>query len=115
MLRVNLDDQQTCFNMAQYYVTGVWKDNQGEITHVLLHSLTGNDLNSGEKITGSDAIALIKSGHTLHTLRWNYATATWTPGSRIVVVKLLEEFLKTIPGTPLYEQIESMIRMEVMN
>lgn len=100
--------------MSQYFISGVWKNKQGDITHVLLHAFNNNVLAKGKRFMEKDVITLIKSGHEVTTIKWNYTVGTWMPGEKVVVVKLLHEFLQTVPDSTIQDKLDNMIRMEAM-
>ncbi|WP_432670358.1 hypothetical protein [Flavobacterium sp. SM2513] len=52
------------YKMAEYRISGIWKDNEGVITHYAIHSRTGSQLygfsiGKGIKTTKADAVTLI--------------------------------------------------------
>ncbi len=87
-------------NMAEFRISGIWKDDEGVITHYSVHKITeeGNVLyiEKGEKINKAKAVALLlQSDNTVKTALWNYGKAKWSTGSDIHVVKGNPSFLRT--------------------
>lgn len=51
---------------ANYVISGVWKDLNDNITHVMLHSVNdGDSWSMGEKTSEASTITLLKSGMLL--------------------------------------------------
>jgi len=72
--------------MDSYYITGVWKDNNGRITDVMLH-LRGEDniFHKGVKTSETDVILLIDNGDLITTLTWSYQNVAWQAGAKVIV------------------------------
>ena len=74
--------------MAQYKISGVWKDNDGVITHYAIHTMTDGKHFRGRKMLKADAVKLLdQPGNTAWTWMWNYSTSYWQNGAKIEVVK----------------------------
>lgn len=58
---------------VDYLISGVWKDSEGRITHVMLHRMTNeNSWGMGNKTSELDAINLLKQHKTMKTVIWDY-------------------------------------------
>jgi hypothetical protein len=67
-----------------YFISGVWFDASGKISHVFLHENSGGYL-SGIKTSEADAIKKIKGKKTL-TMEWNYSSVQWERGAEVHIV-----------------------------
>lgn len=100
--------------MATYYITGVWKDNSGVITHVYLHPTNSQgNLLGGSKTLVSSVVRLIVVNN-IFTLRWNYQTTSWVTGAAVRTI--LERstgrlFLRTVADAQLSDNLDNMINM----
>jgi len=89
--------------MAEYRISGVWKNDNGVITHYAVHERVRNAANNGYiirhalKRTKAQTVALLDgTGNTAKTYIWNYQTASWSAGADVVVVNGNPKFLRTI-------------------
>lgn len=96
---------------ADYFISGVWKDNSERITDVLLHTV--NDDNSfqfGVKTSESSAINLIKVKKTIKTITWNYPG--YDIGSLVTVVNIgNKEYLRTVANATAKDNLDNSINM----
>lgn len=83
----------------RYTITGVWKDDNGLITHYAIHELRSNVIYDALKYTKSEAIELLeKNNNTAVTSIWNYQTAGWYIGEEVEVVHGdTEKYLRSNP------------------
>jgi hypothetical protein len=73
--------------MADYRISGVWKDKNKVITHYAVHTVGEKSTSRAVKKTKNQAIALVEtSGTTVKTWVWNYTKSHWTIGEDIHVV-----------------------------
>lgn len=98
--------------LADYFISGVWKDQSERITDVMLHLV--NDNNSfqlGVKTSESSAIALLKSKKTIKTITWSYPG--WNIGAS-VIVQLVgnKEYLKTVANATRKDNLDNSIDMK---
>lgn len=100
--------------MATYYITGVWKNDDHRITHVMLHRLNDNGTwTRGAKTSEQDVIRLIDNDHNVSTRIWNYTNAVWAPGARVIVVNEFgRRILRTVPDARVTDNLDNSIRME---
>ncbi|RIV68703.1 DUF3892 domain-containing protein [Flagellimonas aequoris] len=97
--------------LANYFISGVWKDSNDNITHVLLHMV--NDDNSfqyGVKTTESVAINLIKQRNTIKTITWGYPN--WQIGASVTYVNSNNrEYLRTVANATQKDNLDNAINM----
>lgn len=97
--------------LADYFISGVWKDQSERITDVMLHVV--NDNNSfqlGVKTSESSAIALLKSNKTIKTITWGYPN--WQLGAVVTYVNIGgREYLKTVANTTPKDNLDNLINM----
>ena len=95
-----------------YFITGVWKNDNGAITHVYLHQhdLARNQFYTGQKTTEAEAIRLIRANNVVRTLRWDYASATWLIGALVQVVGT-PPYLRTVADATVIDNLDNMINM----
>ncbi|WP_075341012.1 DUF3892 domain-containing protein [Tenacibaculum agarivorans] len=97
---------------ANYFISGVWKDNKDNITHVLLHTVTDNNtFQYGVKTTELTAINLIKQKNIIKTITWGYPG--WQIGALVTYVNNNNrEYLRTVPNAKLKDNLDNSINME---
>lgn len=97
--------------LADYFISGVWKDQLERITDVMLHVV--NDNNSfqlGVKTSESSAIALLNSKKTIKTITWDYPG--WNIGASVIVHAVgNKEYLKTVANATLKDNLDNSINM----
>lgn len=88
--------------MAEYRISGIWKDSENVITHYAVHLRTRNANNDGYvighavKMTKADAVRLLQnSQNSAKTYLWNYTTANWCAGGDIYIVNENPPYLRT--------------------
>ena len=98
-------------NQANYFISGVWKDNAERITDVLLHFVNENNtFNLGVKTTELNVIALLKSKKTIKTITWGYPG--WNPGASVIVFTIgNKEYLKTVANASKKDNLDNLINM----
>ena len=96
---------------ADYFISGVWKDNSERITDVLLHTV--NDDNSflfGVNTSASSAINLLKVNKTIKTVTWGYPD--WHIGASITYVTIgSNEYLRTVANATVKDNLDNSISM----
>lgn len=99
---------------ANYVISGVWKNSDNNITHVMLHSVNeGDSWNLGEKTSEASTIALIKSGNIIRTIVWNYPD--WTIKSRVTYVQAFEkEYLRSEANATKKDNLDNLISMKAI-
>jgi hypothetical protein len=80
---------------ANYVISGVWKDSNDNITHVMLHPVNdGDSWKIGEKTSEASTITLLKNGNVIRTIVWDYPG--WNIKSKVTYVNRNgKEFLRS--------------------
>jgi hypothetical protein len=88
--------------MAEYRISGIWKNDNNVITHYAVHLRTKNVAGTGYsigkavKMTKAAAVTLLQNNqNSAKTYIWNYTTAGWSAGGDIHVVNANPPFLRT--------------------
>jgi len=97
-----------------FFISGVWKNSNDRITHVLLHTVTNDTyFNRGIKKSESEVVMVLKSGKIIFTINWQYPD--WSLGANVMVVKDHNgEYLRTSPNTKTQDNLDNLIRMETI-
>ena len=95
-----------------YFISGVWKTDNGTITHGFLHSHNelANTFSEGRKIAEAEVIRLIRAQNLVRTLRWDYSSAVWRIGARVIVAAN-PPYLRTISDATVTDNLDNMIKM----
>lgn len=98
--------------LANYFISGVWKDNNENITHVLLHTVNDdNSFQDGLKTAESTAINLLKQRNTIKTITWGYPE--WQIGASVTYVNNNNrEYLRTVPNATQKDNLDNAINMK---
>lgn len=79
--------------MAEYRISGVWKDADKVITHYAVHlrrkkiGAIGFTIDHALKMTKAQTIAIVENqANTVETYLWSYGTASWSAGATVHVV-----------------------------
>ena len=74
--------------MAEYRISGVWKNTDDVITHYAFHTVNKKTISRAKKVTKSKAIQLVGNRqNTAKTWIWNYKRSGWKVGESVEVVK----------------------------
>jgi len=97
--------------LASYFISGVWKDDKDNITHVLLHIVDENNtFQYGVKTEESKAINLLKQGYTIITITWGYPG--WEKGAKVTYVNSNNrEYLRTVANASIKDNLDNSIDM----
>jgi len=98
--------------LADYFISGVWKDSSDRITDVLLHAVNDNNsFQMGVKTSESNAINLLKSRKTIKTITWRYPK--WHIGASVTVVTVgNREYLRTVANASERDNLDNSIDMK---
>ncbi|QHS56529.1 DUF3892 domain-containing protein [Mucilaginibacter sp. 14171R-50] len=73
--------------MANFKISGVWKNANDVITHYAIHSVGENSTSRAVKTTKADAVKLLtNTSNTAMTWLWDYQNARWKDGEKVTVV-----------------------------
>lgn len=97
---------------ADYFISGVWKDDSERITDVMLHTVNeNNSFNMGVKTSELNAINLIKLKKTIKTITWNYPG--YELGAFVTVVNIgNKEYLRTVANATAKDNLDNSINMK---
>ena len=96
--------------MVDYFITGVWKDSNGNITDVFLQENSNNGFKKGIKSSEKSVIQLINNGNSIKTLIWNYPV--WKPKAEVIVI---QNYLRTKPNGSEKDNLDNLIDMNAYN
>jgi hypothetical protein len=96
---------------ADYFISGVWKDNSERITDVMLHTVNDNgSFRLGVKTSESGAINLLKLNRTIKTITWGYPD--WYIGATVTYVTIgSNEYLRTVANSTVKDNLDNSINM----
>lgn len=97
--------------MAEYRISGVWKNSSNVITHYAFHTEEPTYISSATKVTKARAIELVEAkGNNAKTMMWNYKTCRWSMGENVIVVDGKGgKFLRTEPDSSLTDNLGHLI------
>lgn len=97
--------------MADYRISGVWKDSNDVITHYAFHTVGSTTNSRANKTSKKDAIALVETwGNTAYTWIWNYQRAGWDKGEKVEVVNGNSgKYLRSNPDKKLTDNLAHLI------
>lgn len=73
--------------MAQYRISGIWKDSNNVITHYAFHTVSEKTISRASKKSKADAIKLLETtSNSAKTWVWNYVSCKWNIGENVEVV-----------------------------
>ncbi|RRJ92871.1 DUF3892 domain-containing protein [Flavobacterium macacae] len=99
---------------ANYLISGVWKDSNDNITHVMLHLVNdGDSWSMGEKTSEANAIALLKKGNIIKTVVWGYPG--WSIKSKVTYIQRAgKEYLRSEANTTTKDNLDNLISMKAI-
>ncbi|RZJ36566.1 MAG: DUF3892 domain-containing protein [Flavobacterium sp.] len=99
--------------MANYMISGVWKDGTGRITHYAFHDLANQNRTMGlaSKITKARAIEIVSnSQNSVVTGIWNYTSEGWQIGTDVHVVGTVpNRYLRTTHDNTVRDNLSHLI------
>lgn len=79
---------------------------------MVLHEDSETDFHKGVRRSKESVIELLKSGATVVTMKWDYATGSWIGGSEVFYDEDTdEEYLKSHSDAAAADNIENLLRM----
>lgn len=99
---------------ANYLISGVWKDSNDNITHVMLHLVNdGDSFNKGEKRSEPETIALLKKGNIIKTVVWGYPG--WSIKSKVTYIQRAgKEYLRSDANATTKDNLDNLISMKAI-
>jgi hypothetical protein len=99
--------------MANYAISGVWKNSNNVITHYAIHHFSEkeNTIGLATKTTKSNAISLLdNSQNSAITILWNYNTEGWNRGATVSVVgSYPNKYLRTNQDGTVVDNLSNLI------
>lgn len=97
--------------MADFYISGVFKNTQDEITHVMLHGDAGNnEFYNGNKVTEAYVIRQLEALNTVQVITWNYTLASWYSGDFVKVVKgQFRKYIRSHANNTVNDNLDNLI------
>lgn len=97
--------------MAQYRISGVWKNSNNVITHYAFHTVGENSTSRAVKKTKAEAITLLETkGNTATTWIWNYSQVGWKLGETVQVINGISgKYLRSNPDNKLTDNLGHLI------
>ena len=99
--------------MALYFISGVWKNSNGVITHLNLHKTinNGQSFDAGVKTAENKVIALIALGNIIRTLRWSYPA--WSPEQDVRIINVgTSKYLRSVKDGVPTNNLDNLIIMD---
>ena len=99
--------------MAEYKISGIWKNDEGVITHYAMHTKTLKGHTRAKKVSKKEAIELLeKPENTAITWIWNYKTCYWTSGENVEVVNSTNKYLRSNRDNKETNNLEHLINYD---
>lgn len=97
--------------MAEYRISGIWKNSNDVITHYAFHKVEGKSMSNAKKTSKNDAVGVTeKSMNEVYTMTWNYKKASWTLGEEVHVVNgQYGKYLRSDPDNKLTDNLGHLI------
>lgn len=97
--------------MADYRISGVWKDSNKVITHYAFHTVGTNSTSRANKVTKANAISIVETkGNSVKTWVWNYRRPGWDEGEDVHVVNGQNgKYLRSDPDNRLTDNLGHLI------
>ena len=74
--------------MANYYISGVWEDDEAKITSVTLHLIIDGIFCKGVKTKRADVLKNLLNRDKIWALLWDYEKHIWIKGPELKLIKL---------------------------
>jgi hypothetical protein len=97
--------------MTIYRISGVWKNDDGIITHYALHTVEGTSATRAVRKTKAEAIKLLEtSGNSATTWLWDYSRSKWKIGENVEVVNGSNgKYLRSDPNSTKTDNLDHLI------
>lgn len=99
--------------MANYTISGIWKDANKVITHYAVHMLDNEKslIGLATKMNKSAAIKLLENPQNRAiTMLWNYGSESWKRGTDIIVVGAgNDRYLRTTQDSTVRDNLAHLI------
>lgn len=97
--------------MAQYRISGIWKNSNDVITAYAVHTVGDSSASRAVKMTKTQVITLLETrGNSATTWTWNYSTTGWSIGENVQVVNgATGKYLRSNPDNKLTDNLGHLI------
>lgn len=97
--------------MAEYRISGIWKDDNDVITHYAFHEVSQSGIKRATKKSKAQAIALLETtANKAVTWVWNYKKPGWEVGETVTVVNAISgKYLRSNPDNKLTDNLAHLI------
>ena len=98
--------------MAHYYISGVYKNEKDDVTHVLLHLDAGHHkFYNGIKETAKTVMEMLDSGDTIQVISWNYSSAHWYVQDFVKVVNGKKKYLRSHKNGVITDNLDNLVNL----
>jgi hypothetical protein len=103
--------------MAQFRITGVWKDSNNVITYYAFHTVGNGSTTRGVKTSKAQAISLLESPeNSATTWIWNYTKEIWSIGETVQVINGDKgKFLRSKHDNSIVDNLSHLIDYDWIN
>jgi|SRR5690606_40153774 len=97
--------------MAEYRISGVWKDSNNVITHYAFHTVSETGATRASKKPKADAVKLLESSNnSAYTWVWDYSSSFWKVGEKVDVVNgVTGKYLRSNPDNTKTDNLAHLI------
>lgn len=97
--------------MADYRISGVWKDAGNVIIHYAFHTVNGNTISRAVKTAKAQAIGIVETnGNNVYTWVWNYSKTKFIEGEKVQVINSFNgKYLRSNPDNQLTDNLDHLI------
>lgn len=97
--------------MANYRISGVWKDSNDTIVAYAFHTVSEKTIGRAVKKSKAQAIALLETaGNTARTWIWNYTRGGWDIGETVTVINGSSgKYLRSNPDNKVTDNLAHLI------
>lgn len=97
--------------MAEFRISGVWKDANNVITHYAFHTVNEKSISRAEKKSKAQAITILETqGNSAVTWIWDYTKAKFKIGENVEVVNGKNgKYLRSDPDNELTDNLGHLI------
>lgn len=100
--------------MAQFKISGIWKNANQVITHYAFHTVNSIGVSRADKVSKAQAVTLLETtGNSATTWVWDYQKVGWITGEAVrVVSRGNEKYLKSNPDEQLTDNLAHLINFD---
>ena len=100
--------------MADYRISGFWKDTTGVIAHYAVHIIYERTMTRAQKLSKEEVIRLVNDpGNTTFTWLWDYDTNAWRDDEKIFVARQgLKKILRCASNSNKTDDLAHLINLD---